>query len=54
MDISRYRKGVIAVAAAVVTVAEALGLPVAEDLSQTAVAVFDSIAAVLVILVPND
>jgi hypothetical protein len=54
VDISRYRKGVIAVLAAVVTVAQVAGFPLADDLSDKAIAVFDSLAAILVILVPND
>lgn len=48
-----YRKGVIAVVAAFVTVAHAFGFPVADDLSTEIVAVFDSVAAILLILVPN-
>ena len=50
MDISRYRKGVIAVVAAVVTVAAAFDITFAADFSEQAVAVFDSLAAILLIL----
>lgn len=54
MDLSRYRKAVIAVIAAIVTIAQTAGVPVAEELSDSAVAVFDAVAAFLVYLVPND
>jgi predicted MFS family arabinose efflux permease len=53
-DLSAYRKGVVAVVAAGVTVAQVAGLPVAEELSDSLIAVFDSVAAALVILIPND
>lgn len=53
MDIARYRKATIAVIAATVTVAQAFGVPVAEDLSTELVAVFDAVAAVLVYAIPN-
>ena len=51
--VARYRKGLIAVLAALVTVGQVAGFPVAEEFSDNAVAVFDAIAAALVILVPN-
>ncbi len=53
MDISRYRKAFIAVVAAAVTVAQAFNVPLADELSTKAVAVFDSLAAILVYVVPN-
>lgn len=53
MNIAPYRKAFVAVVAAGVTVAQAFGLPVAEDLSTELVAVFDAVAAVLVYVVPN-
>lgn len=53
MDIARYRKGVVAVVAAAVTVAQLAGVPVADSLSDSVVAVFDVIAAALVVAVPN-
>jgi predicted MFS family arabinose efflux permease len=53
VDISRYRKGFIAVVAAGVTLAQTFGLPVADGLSDNLVAVFDACAAVLVIAIPN-
>lgn len=53
MDIRRYRKGVIAVVAAFVTIAQTFGWPVAENLSDDVIATFDAIAAALVIWVPN-
>jgi len=53
MNIAPYRKAFIAVVAAGVTVAQAFGIPVAEDLSTEVVAVFDSLAALLVYAVPN-
>ena len=48
-----YRKGVIAVSAAVVTVANLAGFPLAESLPDAVVGVYDSVVAVLVIVVPN-
>lgn len=54
MDLSPYRKAVIAVIAAAVTVAQAFGVPVAEDLSTELVAVFDAVAAVAIYAVPNE
>jgi hypothetical protein len=53
INIHKYRKAFIAVVAAGVTIAQAFGLPVADDLSNTAAAVFDSVAALLVYAVPN-
>lgn len=53
MNIAPYRKAFIAVVAAAVTVAQAFGVPVAEDLSTEVVAVFDAVAAILVYVVPN-
>jgi hypothetical protein len=53
MNLAAYRKGLIAVLAAVVTIAQVAGWPLADDLSDQAVAVFDAIAAALVIIVPN-
>lgn len=54
ITIARYRKGLIAVLAALVTVGQVAGFPIAEEFSDKAVAVFDAIAAALVIIVPND
>jgi len=54
VDLSPYRKAAVAVIAAAVTVAQAFGVPVAEDLSTELVAVFDAVAAVLVYLIPNE
>lgn len=51
--IARYRKGLIAVIAAAVTVGQVVGFPLAEEFSDDAVAIFDAIAAALVIIVPN-
>jgi hypothetical protein len=53
-SLPEIRKAVIAVVAAVVTVCHAFNVPVAEDLSQQAVAVFDAVAAALVFIVPNE
>jgi hypothetical protein len=50
----KYRKGVLAVLGAVVTVANISGLPLAEDLPDAVIAVYDSVIAALVIVVPND
>lgn len=53
MDISRYRKAIIAVTAAAITVAQTFGVPLADELSDQVIAVFDAIAAALVYVVPN-
>ena len=53
MNIAPYRKAFVAVIAAAVTVAQAFGVPVAEDLSTELVAVFDAFAALLVYAIPN-
>lgn len=53
IDLRKYRKAFIAVVAAGVTVAQTFGLPVADELSDTVLAVFDSVAAFLVYLIPN-
>lgn len=54
MNLARYRKGVIAVTAAVVTVAAAFNIVLPADLSDNVVAVFDALSAALVIIIPND
>lgn len=48
-----YRKAVIAAVGAIVTIAAAFNVPVAGDLSQEVVGIFDALAAVLVLAVPN-
>lgn len=53
MNLSPYRKAVVAVIAAAVTVAQAFGVPVADGLSDNIVAVFDAVAAALVYAIPN-
>jgi hypothetical protein len=53
IDISPYRKAVVAAVAAGVTIAQTLGVPVAAELSDSVIAVFDAVAAVLVYIVPN-
>ena len=53
-SIAETRKFVIAAVAAVVTAANAFGFPVAEDLSAEVVAIFDSVAAALVLIVGNE
>lgn len=53
MNIAPYRKAFIAVVAAVVTVAHAFGVPVAEDLSTKVIALFDALAGILVYAIPN-
>lgn len=50
----KYRKGVLAVAGAVVTVANLSGLPLAENVPDAVIGVYDSMIALLVILVPNE
>lgn len=52
-DLAKYRKGVVAVVAAGVTVANLAGVPLAAGLSDGVLGVFDSLAALLVIAVPN-
>lgn len=54
MDISPYRKFVVAAVAAAVTLANAFGLPVVEEASDEVIGVFDALAALLVYVVPND
>lgn len=54
MNLAPYRKAVIAVIAAAVTVLAAFDVSVAEDLSDKLVGVFDALAAILVYAVPND
>ena len=53
MNLAPYRKAVIAVVAALVTVGQAFGWPVTDELGKEVVAVFDAVAAVLVYWVPN-
>lgn len=53
MDIRPYRKFAVAIVAAAVTVANAFGVPGAEDISKEVIAVFDAVAAILVYVVPN-
>lgn len=53
MNIAPYRKFVIAAVAAAVTLANAFGVPVVEEVSDEIIGVFDAIAAVLVYTVPN-
>jgi hypothetical protein len=53
VDIKPYRKFVVAFVAAAVTVANAFGVPVVEEASDEAIAVFDALAALLVFAVPN-
>lgn len=53
-SIAQTRKFVIAAVAAIVTAGNAFGFPVAEDLSQEVVAIFDAVAAVLVLVVGNE
>lgn len=53
MDIRPYRKFAVAIVAAAVTVANAFGVPVVQDVSQELIGVFDAVAAVLVYAVPN-
>jgi hypothetical protein len=53
VDIKPYRKFVVAVVAAAVTVANAFGVPVVEEASDEAIAVFDALAALLIFAVPN-
>lgn len=50
----RYRKGVVAIVGAVVTVTQVLGINTLPDLSHQVLSVFDAICAVLVIVVSND
>lgn len=50
---ARYRKFYLAVVGAVVTGAQAFGLPLAEDFSDKAVAIFDAAVALLILAVPN-
>lgn len=54
MNLKPYRKAVVAVVAAAVTVAHAFGVPVAESLPDKVVALFDAVAAFLVYFVPNE
>lgn len=54
IDLAQYRKGVVAVLAAAVTVANLVGLPVVDGLSDAVLGVFDAVAAALVVIVPND
>lgn len=53
MNLAPYRKFVVAIVAAAVTVANAFGFPVVEDASDEIVALFDALAAVAVFAVPN-
>lgn len=50
MDVSNIRKAIVAVVGAAVAIANAAGVPVAEDLSNSVIALA---TAVLVYLVPN-
>jgi hypothetical protein len=50
----RYRKAVIAALAGGLAVLNALGVPVAEDLSTNLVAAINAVAAVLVYVIPNE
>lgn len=54
MNLAPYRKFVIAIAAAAVTLAQAFGIANAEEISKEAIAVFDAIAAIGVYAVPNE
>lgn len=54
MNIGQYRKFVVAIVAAAVTVGNAFGFPVVEDVSQEVIALFDVLAALVVARVPND
>lgn len=54
MNLAPYRKFVVAIVAAAVTVANAFGFPVVEEASEEFIAVFDAIAALLVYAVPNE
>ncbi len=53
-DYPRYRKAIVAVVGAAVTVLAAFNVPVADGLSDGVVAAIDTIAAVLVFVLPND
>lgn len=48
-----YRKGVVAVLGAAVTVANLAGVPLAADAPDAVIGVYDAVIAALVILLPN-
>jgi hypothetical protein len=54
MNLAPYRKFVIALCAAAVTIAHAYGFANAEEVSKEVIAVFDAVAAIGVYLVPNE
>lgn len=49
-----YRKGVVAVLGAAVTVANLAGVPLAADVPDAVVGVYDAVIAALVIILPNE
>jgi hypothetical protein len=54
LNLAPYRKFVIAICAAAVTIAHAFGLAVAEEISSEVIGIFDGLAAILIYAVPNE
>ncbi len=52
-SVPQIRKALIATVAAVVSICHAFGVPIADDVSQEAVGIFDALCALLVFVVPN-
>lgn len=54
MNIPRYRKAIIAFIPAVIAFCSAIGVILPDDIQSSATTVINSVAAVLVLLIPNE
>lgn len=54
MNLAPYRKALVAIIGAVVTVLHAFNVPVADDIPVQVIAIYDALTALLVYAVPNE